>query len=107
MRCLQIFLLLGLTGCVTRQIDRSHFDALTSRHGLGHVYHTGSKGEFHYLAAKYLWEPTKFYCMPVLAINLTNTFPKTCERERWIPWQVNLAAGTEGFPGEYIQELRK
>ena len=31
-------LLIGLTGCASQRIDRSRFDTLTARHGLGHVY---------------------------------------------------------------------
>ena len=107
MRCLLLTLLIALTGCASQLIDRSRFDRLTARHGLGHVYYTGSKGDHHYFASKYLGEPTSYYRLPASSLALTNTFPKTCDPDHWISWQVSLAAGTEGFPGQYMQQLRK
>ncbi len=107
MRLVLSLLLIGLTGCVSRQIDRSRFDTLTARHGLGHVYYRGSKNDYHYFASKYLWEQTSYYHLPMSALPLSNTFGKTCDRDHWIAWQHDLAAGTEGFPGLYMQQLRK
>src|SRR5262245_61078712 len=95
-----LMLLLTVAGCATRTVDAQRFSSLTQRRGLGHLYYTGTKGEFHYFAESYFLEPTHHYRLPVLAYSITNTFPKTSDRTLWIPWQVSLSSGTEGFRGE-------
>jgi hypothetical protein len=103
-RIAMLLLLLSATGCATRTVDAERFHSLTQRRGLGHLYYTGTNGEFHYLAERYFLEPTHHYRVPVSAYTITNTFPKTSDRSLWIPWLVDLASGTEGFRGEQVRD---
>ena len=106
-RVAPLLLLLIVAGCATRTLKAQRFQSLTARRGLGHLYYTGTKGEFHYFAESYLYEPTHHYRLPVSAYMITNTFPKTSDRALWIPWQVSLGSGTEGFRGEHVHVIQK
>src|SRR6187397_2708237 len=106
-RVAPLLLLLILAGCATRTLDAQRFHSLTERRGLGHLYYTGTKGEFHYFVESYLYEPTHHSRLRVSAYTITNTFPKTSDRSLWIPWQVSLSSGTEGFRGEQVHAIQK
>ncbi len=96
-----------VAGCATRTIDAQRFHSLTQRQALGHLYYTGTKGEFHYFAESYFLKPTHRYRLPVSAYTITKTFPKTSDRSAWIPWLVDLGAGTEGFRGEQVHAIQR
>jgi len=104
-RAASLLLLVIVAGCATPTVDAQRFGSLTQRRGLGHLYYTGTKGDFHYFAESYFLEPIHHYKLPVSAYTITNTFPKTGDQTLWIPWQVSLNSGTEGFRGEQVQPL--
>lgn len=91
-------------GCAARTIDMQCFHSLTKRRGLGHLFYTGTKDEYHYFAERYFLESMRHYRLPLSAYTITNTFPKTSDRALWIPWQVNLSSGVEGFRGDQAIE---
>lgn len=88
-------------------LDSQRFHSLTQRRGLGHLYYTGTKDEFNYFAERYFLEPTHHYRLSASAYTITNTFPRTSDRSLWIPWQVNLNSGAEGFRGEQVHAIQK
>lgn len=106
-RAISFLLLTMVAGCTTRTVDAQRFSSLTQRRGLGHFYYTGTKGESHYFAESHFFEPTQHYRLPVSAYTITNTFPKTSDRSLWIPWQVSLSSGTEGFRGEQVHAIQR
>ena len=106
-RVVLFLLLVIVAGCATRTVDAQRFSSLTQRRGLGNLYYTGTKGEFHYFAESYFLKPTHHYRLPASAYVITNTFAKTSDRTLWIPWQVNLSSGTEGFRGEQLHANQK
>jgi hypothetical protein len=106
-RAIPLLMLVIVAGCATRTVDAQRFSSLTQRRGLGHLYYTGTKDEFHYFAESYFLEPTHLYRLSSSAYTITNTFPKTSDRALWIPWQVSLSSGTEGFRGEQVHAIQR
>jgi hypothetical protein len=104
-RSASLLLLWLVAGCAARTLDTQRFQSLTQRRGLGHLYYTGTEGGFHYFAESYLGERTRHYRLGTSAYLIANTFARTPDRSRWIPWHVNLNAGTEGFRGEQVHAI--
>ncbi len=75
-------------------------DKLTQRQGMGHLYYIGTEGDFHYFATKYFTERVKFYKLPAAKYSFQNSFPKTEDQSRWVPYLFDLDANTKGFRGE-------
>jgi hypothetical protein len=108
------FVLCGLlaaflfAGCGTPKSLRSRadLDALTQRHGMGHLYYIGTEDGFHYFARKYFTERTKYYRLAVGNYSFSKPFPKTADESKWVPYQFDLNANTKGFRGELQQSLQ-
>jgi hypothetical protein len=104
-------LLLGLlyvSGCAIPKplASKRELDKLTQRHGLGHLYYIGTEAGFHHFATKYLGEATKFYTLPGAEYSLQNTFPKTNDKSRWVPYLFNWNRNSKGFRGEPLEVLQ-
>jgi hypothetical protein len=92
-------------GCTTTLVERSSFDKLRQRQGMGHFFYIGSKGHYHYFASSYFMEPTRFYRYPRANLSLQNEFAKTHNREKWVRFVVDWADKTQYFIGEPPEPL--
>ena len=97
-----------LSGCSIKPIaSRLEFDRLTHRSGMGHLHYIGSKGETNFFASAYFLERIRYYSYPQEGYVISNRFPYTKEKERWIPFYKNLNDNTGGFDGERTEPLRQ
>lgn len=85
-------------------LDAEQFRSLPNR--LGHLYYTGTEGEYHYFRGNVFLGADRRYRLPRSAYLITGTFPRTSDRTSWIPWERSLS-GTEGFRGEPSRSIEK
>lgn len=72
---------------------------------MGHLFYIGTEGQYHYLVEKYFLESPKKYHVLTSDLRIANTFPKTSDQNKWVPWLINLNEETEGFRGEEVRRL--
>jgi hypothetical protein len=98
-KSVSLLLLVFILGCQSTPRDLSSKDLskLTTRHGLGHLYYTGSDASYHYFTTKYFLEPTKYYRLHKFDYILPKEMAITTNRQEWIPYEIDLGKETEGF----------
>lgn len=94
--------LLLLAGCATSRTLHTPREMDQVRHyrTLGQLYYVGSSGPTNYFVKIEFLRPTRRYACSQDIFPMQNRFPKTDERDKWVPYMVSLSEGTEGFVGE-------
>lgn len=96
-----------LSGCTTIRTlhTRQEMDDLRHYRTLGCLSYVGSDGTTNYFVKSEFLSHTRRYACPQEVFPIANRFPKTEDRDKWVPYFVSLSQGTEGFVGEPQEKI--
>ena len=96
-----------LAGCATTRTlsTRQEMDDLRHYRTLGCLNYVGSDGTTnHFVKTEFLSRTRRYACSQEV-FPISNRFPKTEDRAKWVPYVVSLLHGTEGFVGEPQEKI--
>lgn len=99
--------LLLLAGCATTRSvhTRQEMDDLRHYTTLGCLNYVGSEGATNYFAKTEFLSRTRCYACLQELYPIVKRFPKTEDREKWVPYIISLGQGEEGFVGEPSEKI--
>ena len=99
--------LVFVAGCATSRTlhTRQEMDAVRHCRTLSQLYYVGSTGPTNHFTKFEFTHPTRWYTCQQEIFPIQNRFPKTDDRDKWVPYRVSLSHGTEGFAGEPQEKI--
>jgi hypothetical protein len=99
--------LLLFAGCATTRTlhTRQEMDDLRHYRTLGCLNYVGSDGMTNYFVKSEFLSRTRRYSCSQEVFPISNRFPKTEDRNKWVPYVVSLSQCTEGFVGEPQEKI--